>query len=94
MNRISKLILIVLLNLGLVPLLLAQDSSQTQQETTNPETGDGPDTANAADGTQAIVDESEELILAETEEEEESPDRFIPTEEISQDLGVSFPVDI
>lgn len=29
-----------------------------------------------------------------TEEEEESPGRFIPTEEISQDLGVSFPVDI
>jgi hypothetical protein len=25
---------------------------------------------------------------------EESPSRFIPTEQISQDLGVSFPVDI
>jgi hypothetical protein len=37
-----------------------------------------------------------ELILdgVETEDEEESPERFIPTEEISQDLGVSFPVDI
>jgi len=39
--------------------------------------------------------QEEDLILAETEaDEEESPDRFIPTEEISQDLGVSFPVDI
>ena len=28
------------------------------------------------------------------EEDEESAGRFIPTEEISQDLGVSFPVDI
>jgi len=28
------------------------------------------------------------------EEDEDSPGRFIPTEEISQDLGVSFPVDI
>jgi hypothetical protein len=26
--------------------------------------------------------------------EEESPSRFIPTEQISQDLGVSFPADI
>ena len=26
--------------------------------------------------------------------EEESPGRFVPTEQISQDLGVSFPVDI
>ncbi len=35
------------------------------------------------------------LIAAdETETEEESAVRFIPTEQISQDLGVSFPVDI
>ena len=27
-------------------------------------------------------------------DEEESPSRFVPTEQISQDLGVSFPVDI
>jgi|TARA_B110000211_G_C13698219_1_gene386236 hypothetical protein len=33
-------------------------------------------------------------ILDANEEEEESSVRFIPTEEISQDLGVSFPVDI
>ena len=38
----------------------------------------------------------EELVLDEidSEDEEESPERFIPTEEISQDFGVSFPVDI
>ena len=30
----------------------------------------------------------------ETSDEEESPGRFVPTEQISQDLGVSFPVDI
>ena len=29
-----------------------------------------------------------------TETDEETSVRFIPTEEISQDLGVSFPVDI
>ncbi len=33
-------------------------------------------------------------ILNTNEDEEESSVRFIPTEEISQDLGVSFPVDI
>ena len=44
-----------------------------------------------------LEDAEEDLILAEAEQEEaeeESPGRFIPTEEISQDLGVSFPVDI
>ena len=39
-----------------------------------------------------------DLIAAEisdtNEDEEESSVRFIPTEEISQDFGVSFPVDI
>ena len=34
----------------------------------------------------------QEIELA--EEDEESGARFIPTEEISQDFGVSFPVDI
>ena len=41
--------------------------------------------------------ENDELILGnevEEQEEEGSNSRFIPTEEISQDLGVSFPVDI
>ena len=40
--------------------------------------------------------ENDELILGdEAEEQEEGVNsRFIPTEEISQDLGVSFPVDI
>ncbi len=46
---------------------------------------------------------SQEIDLAENESEvndegevaeEESGARFIPTEEISQDFGVSFPVDI
>lgn len=46
----------------------------------------------------AAQTEGEDLIPAEVtetnESEEESSARFIPTEEISQDLGVSFPVDI
>ena len=39
------------------------------------------------------VDEALEEEL-ETDEAERSPSRVIPTEQISQDLGVSFPVDI
>ena len=40
--------------------------------------------------------ENDELILGDEAEEQEegSNSRFIPTEEISEDLGVSFPVDI
>ena len=36
----------------------------------------------------------EESDQADDLEEEDSPSRFIPTEQISQDLGVSFPADI
>ena len=41
---------------------------------------------------------AEEIAAADADEaaleDEESPGRFIPTEQISQDLGVSFPIDI
>ena len=59
-----------------------------------------PPSAVAAEPAQASA---QEIDLAENESdvndegevaEEESGARFIPTEEISQDFGVSFPVDI
>lgn len=46
---------------------------------------------------QEIEEDDSDLVGAEildTNEDEESSVRFIPTEEISQDFGVSFPVDI
>ena len=49
---------------------------------------------------ETLVDESDDLESGnegneqEAEEERQSSGRFIPTEQISQDLGVSFPVDI
>ena len=49
---------------------------------------------------EAAVGESDDLVPdnegkeQEAEEERQSSGRFIPTEQISQDLGVSFPVDI
>ena len=39
-------------------------------------------------------DSATAAAATETPDEEESPGRFVPTEQISQDLGVSFPVDI
>ncbi len=48
-----------------------------------------------ADNDSSDENNNEEVIVAEEEsEDEDSPRRFIPTEEISQDLGVSFPADI
>ena len=39
-------------------------------------------------------DSATAAAATETSDEEESPGRFVPTEQISQDLGVSFPIDI
>ena len=39
-------------------------------------------------------DSATAAAATEPSDEEESPGRFVPTEQISQDLGVSFPVDI
>ena len=39
-------------------------------------------------------DSATAAAMTEPSDEEESPGRFVPTEQISQDLGVSFPVDI
>jgi len=44
-----------------------------------------------ADTDQEPADEDDDVDL---EEDEDAPSRFIPTEQISQDLGVSFPADI
>ena len=41
-----------------------------------------------------LQDSDAESDQAQASPEEEADARFIPTEEISQDLGVSFPVDI
>lgn len=45
----------------------------------------------AEDGTDLILADVDEDV---DEEDADSNRRFIPTEEISQDLGVSFPIDI
>lgn len=88
----------ILLFAGLLSLSAAAQDSQSA------------DTEQEAQIEQQIIDteltleelsvaENDELILGadeggEESEEENSNSRFIPTEQISQDLGVSFPVDI
>lgn len=64
----------------------------------DPPVQDAPQQDGSTQEQGAAQAEGDDLVPAEVtetnESEEESSARFIPTEEISQDLGVSFPVDI
>ena len=78
---------------------LAAENDPPAQDVEQEASNSAPEQGNAAgDSTQGGADDGGDLIAAEisdtNETEEESSARFIPTEEISQDLGVSFPVDI
>lgn len=79
-----------------------QDQELIEQETAEQETADSlepedsttdliPAAIPQAPNVEQVANE-EVIIDADTEEQDSI--RFIPTEEISQDLGVSFPVDI
>lgn len=84
-----KLLLFALLSF--CQLTIAAENDPPDQETDQQEAAQaGPDSS------QEIQEGDSDLIAAENSDtnEEESSVRFIPTEEISQDLGVSFPVDI
>ncbi len=76
-----------------------QPSLQAAEEIsgTAPDSVDGGQAA-ATDsqrgGDQPVDGEPVAGQAGELDPEEESPSRFIPTEQISQDLGVSFPADI
>jgi hypothetical protein len=66
-----------------------QQSPEAQQNTDGAEIAD-----NEPAGNQSEQAENEGRIIADADAEQNSRGRFIPTEQISQDLGVSFPVDI
>ncbi|MDB2484087.1 hypothetical protein N9Y16_05810 [Gammaproteobacteria bacterium] len=68
----------------------AQDSEQSAAQVV--ETGE----ASAAQQQESAQDTelAGDVSAQDADSEEESGARFIPTEEISQDFGVSFPVDI
>jgi hypothetical protein len=92
-------LLLILIMLGLTSLTLAADNAP--QQTTPPAPDDEEILQAAPIETPANSEPGTDLILADIdadaqsqEEDEQGNRRFIPTEEISQDLGVSFPIDI
>lgn len=84
-NRLLKLLLIAFLLGG--GALQAQVQDQDQQQ----------DEQEAAQGQEEQAEAQQEESTGESGEETEEDDgfeRFIPTEQVSRDLGVSFPADI
>ena len=69
--------------------------NQVAQSEENSDATEKAVVAETVDGAASpISDEPDTGEPGEALEDEESPGRFVPTEQISQDLGVSFPVDI
>ena len=65
----------------------AESPLEQAEENSDALVSDEIESAEASDSTTAAA-------MTEPSDEEESPGRFVPTEQISQDLGVSCPVDI
>ena len=98
-SDLVKILLLMLLLLS-PPFMAAENGPQAQ--TDNPDEVSEELEASAAseseeseltpgsDAELAVADESDDL----DQPEDAGSSRFIPSEEISQDLGVSFPVDI
>ncbi|MDA0687765.1 MAG: hypothetical protein O2948_03885 [Proteobacteria bacterium] len=82
----KRKILLVLVAMLLSWYSLAQDSQDQSDVTAEPQSPLNEVQDTASD--QAATEETTE------EAEEDTPGRFIPSEQISQDLGVSFPIDI
>jgi len=98
----SDLVKVLLLTLLLLspPFMAAENGAQAQtdsqdqaseelQASAAPESED-TGIPQGSDTELAVADEGDEVDTP----EDEGGSRFIPTEQISQDLGVSFPVDI
>jgi len=78
-------------------LAVAQSASDAAQgQIIDSDAATGAASEGLADGAQAQAEQdSSSQDVAQVEvEEEDSTGRFIPTEQLSQDLGASFPVDI
>lgn len=89
MNRILLLALLFICQFALA----AENDLPAQDDTDAAQQDSAPNSDSADDGSDLIAAEIEESNDANDAEDEGSV-RFIPTEQISQDLGVSFPVDI
>ena len=86
----KKLIMLMAVFFSL--LAWAQNDSVTEEDSIEQQSTDAE-----LRSEESGVAEDDEIVIEnnETEEQEQnSNSRFVPTEQISQDLGVSFPVDI
>lgn len=88
-------ILLVLLTGHLSMAAPQSTDSQTNDDDINP--GDQPPAISVVVADDELEITDSDTAQPDTPDEagaDDSPARFIPTEQISQDLGVSFPVDI
>ncbi len=93
-NCISKKLCLLVGFLWVVmitPLAFAQSTDADVQEPSSVDTENAVAAEEAAEQEQAATEAAPEIAQVEDEEEQS---RFIPTEQLSQDLGASFPVDI
>lgn len=93
MNR--SLIRALLLILMLLPVAaldaLQPDASAQEQNTSEEQSDDAAESNTEADADTDLPDIDSQPIES---SQNTGPGRFIPSEQISQDFGVSFPVDI
>jgi hypothetical protein len=73
---------------------LALQTARAQQNSAPVSEQEAENGAAAIEAAQEDTTQLEREDREELDEPEESEARFVPTEEISQDLGVAFPVDI
>jgi len=85
LKKSVKWIFLIAMGIASATLLAAEATPDNQTEDLAASEQNTPEPADSDSENGGAVDEAPE---------EESPSRFIPTEQISQDLGVSFPADI
>lgn len=78
--------------------LAQQEPSAGQEPSAEQESSAEPDDSSSDEADSSVLDQpggvESASEAAEDDDESEGPGRFIPSEQISQDLGVSFPADI
>lgn len=92
MLRFARSLLFFAVLLSLVTVE-AQQAVPAQQDSASQQT-DGSSEPVAADQDDDAAEQAAEDDNADDAPVGDSPTRFIPTEQVSQDLGVSFPADI
>lgn len=92
----KHLLSILLTMLMSVPLTLHAQTTQPPADADDTAVGADPvrDEVQQATDADDAIDTGADASDTDAEEEVDGNARFIPTEQVSQDLGVSFPVDI